>query len=1503
MIIDKFPKTSTAPTFSIDSPGNYTLFGKLAPNYSLTITEVAGNFTWYEFLEIGVNSTPIELEGTLNENIEAEFNQTMWNSLSNGTATVRFYVNNSLGELGYLDAIIRIDILDPVINIISPTGGFFNSTPPDYTIEISDPNLNKTWYTLNTNQTKHIFTSNGTIDGWSYLNDGIVTITFYANDSVSNENSTSVQVTKDIVDPGAPSFLTSDPSSWTKIDSFNLSWTNPADISGITGAYYKLDSVPSTDTNGTYIAGSDIESIIGISVTTDGNHTIYVWLNDTAGNIDHTNYSTTQLYLDTTCPLIIDSQSGDDIWLNTAGTTYDVDFNDSSPSSNLDYAQYIITNETGQGGTILKDWTNIFTNLEATSYINNWTIDFDFCQEGFNYISVRVYDEAGNNETLDDVFYVKKDTTNPLISDLQDGDDTWRNTAGTTYNVDFTDSSPSSNLDYAQYKITSETGQGGTVLKDWTNIFTNLGTTSYTTDWSIDFAACKEGINYISVRVYDEVGNFQVVNDVFYVKKDTINPILVLNTPVNNTCWNTPPPINITVYEPNFAPFSFTYTVFGYGPEILVNNTEELLNQDIWDDLSEGVFQIIFKSFDILGQSSNLTITLYKDTFAPSLGINLPVNNTYWNSRPYLNITAFDPNLDTIWYSVNNVNITLSNNTLQELNMSIWDGLPDEGAFEIQIYANDTFGHLNDNYILTLYKDVVAPTLIINSPLNNTFWNSIPFLNITAFDPNLDTLWYSVNNVNITLSNNTLQELNSSIWDNLPDEGDFTIYFYANDSVGNLNDLFRLDLNKDIRNPVLTIINPNPNDLFGDIAPDFEISISELNLNQTWYMLYNQTWNSLNYSFNELTGKINQVAWEEFWNLTVTTVTIRFYANDTLNHLGFIEVTVRKNLFVPIITIVSPENNDLFGIEAPNITRIYKAGTELNTTWYTIDNGVTNYTFSGSSVVINQTAWDNYGFGNVIITFYINDSLGKIGSDTITIRKDPDSPEITIFFINPSTNNTYWDIEPTFRVSVYEPNNHSIWYRVGMTNVFISNNTDITLQSTIWNNLPQGIFIIEIFANDTLGYINDPITLTFYKDTLAPSLVINEPYDGNYYNSPPPINITVYDPNHLSLTYTVVGHTPDTFPLVNNTEDLLNGTIWNSLSQGEFLVSITARDIFGHTTFYLLTLYKDTIAPSITINSPVNNTYWNSPPYLNVTAIDPNLDTIWYTAMGTKVILSGVDPFNISIWIGLSEGVFTIEFYANDTFGYNSTSVILTLIKDTTLPQITVNSPENSTYYSDPPSMDIIMSDFNPDTIWYIAMGTKVILSGEETFDLSIWNSLGQGEFQINIFANDTAGNLNDSIILTLYKDTIAPSMTINLPLNNTHLKSNPIFNVGAYDPNSVTIWYQVVGYSPVILSNNTDEYLNIFIWSGLSEGIFFVDVFAEDSLGNINDPIRLTLYKDTVEPEIDIILPQPNDIYGEIAPSFTISVIEDHLNTTWYILIGESTIIQFTGLDGTIRL
>jgi hypothetical protein len=754
-----------------------------------------------------------------------------------------------------------------------------------------------------------------------------------------------------------------------------------------------------------------------------------------------------------------------------------------------------------------------------------------------------------------------------------------------------------------------------------------------------------------------------------------------------------------------------------------------------------------------------------------------------------------------------------------------------------------------------------------------------------------------VTSIDVVLSNNTNQLLDTSIWENLPEEGEFMIYFYANDTSGNLNNLSILKLNKDIRNPSIHINKPRMNDLYGDIAPNFDISITETNLNHTWYMLIG---GSSNHSFSGLTGQIDQTAWNEFGNGTVT---IRFYANDTLGNLGFEEVSTRKNIYAPVITIISPQEKELFGIFAPNFT-ILKSGLALNTTWYTLDNGLNNYTFYGLNGTIDQAAWELFGFENITIRFYINDTLGKIGIDEVTVRKDPDVPEITIIYINPTNNNSYCSTEPIFRVSVYEPNLDRIWYKVGNISIQIANNTEITLESSIWDNLSQGKFIIEIFAEDLLGYINDPVNLTFYKDTLAPKLIVNKPYNHAYYDSPPPINITVFDPNFNSLTYTVIGYLPVNIWLENNTETLLNQDIWDDLPQGEFLISITAYDDFGHPNNSYITLYKDTIAPILLIAAPTNNTYWNSPPLFNVIAFDPNLDTIWYKfGMASIELFNNTEQlFDSSMWASISEGYFYVDFFANDTFGKISTLMRINLTKDITLPLITIFSPSNNTYYSSSPTMNIIASDINLITLWYSVMGTKIILtSGPEPLDAYIWNNLPQGEFQVLIFANDSAGNLNDNYILTLYKDTIAPVIFVNSPQNKSFWNSRPILNIIAYDPNLDSIRYSALGYSPLPLLNNTDELFNNLIWTEIIEGIFIVEIFVEDTFGHKNS-INLTLYKDTIAPDININFPYPNGLFGNMAPDFEISVIESYLNTTWYTLIGEGINITFIGSTGSIN-
>ena len=91
----------------------------------------------------------------------------------------------------------------------------------------------------------------------------------------------------DTAPPDPPTLLTGSPARrWSNVNSFSESWRNPEDLSGIAGAYYKLNSLPAAVDDGIYVATTN--TISNISVLRDGKHDIWVWLVDGAGNVDHT---------------------------------------------------------------------------------------------------------------------------------------------------------------------------------------------------------------------------------------------------------------------------------------------------------------------------------------------------------------------------------------------------------------------------------------------------------------------------------------------------------------------------------------------------------------------------------------------------------------------------------------------------------------------------------------------------------------------------------------------------------------------------------------------------------------------------------------------------------------------------------------------------------------------------------------------------------------------------------------------------------------------------------------------------------------------------------------------------------------------------------------------------------------------------------------------------------------------------------------------------------------
>ena len=167
---------------------------------------------------------------------------------------------------------------------------------------------------------------------------------------------------------------------------------------------------------------------------------------------------------DTTPPQINDQQDGDTTWRKTNDGTYNVDFSDTQSGSGIDYAQYKIVSSTGG---VIVDWYT-FLNDSGYSYTDDWQISnthFDLLPGGTNYISVRVFDYAGSSDTVNNAFYILKDTISPSITNNVSGEDIWRVSSGTVYDVDFSD--VLSKLDTAQYRVKSSTGG---VIVDWIDI-------------------------------------------------------------------------------------------------------------------------------------------------------------------------------------------------------------------------------------------------------------------------------------------------------------------------------------------------------------------------------------------------------------------------------------------------------------------------------------------------------------------------------------------------------------------------------------------------------------------------------------------------------------------------------------------------------------------------------------------------------------------------------------------------------------------------------------------------------------------------------------------------------------------------------------------------------------------------------------------------------------------------------------------------------------------------
>lgn len=187
--------------------------------------------------------------------------------------------------------------------------------------------------------------------------------------------------------------------------------------------------------------------------------------------------------------------------------------------------------------------------------------------------------------------------------------------------------------------------------------------------------------------------------------------------------------------------------------------------------------------------------------------------------------------------------------------------------------------------------------------------------------------------------------------------------------------------------PILNLIYPSNSQFLGIKTPAYELYSKSLYIDKIWYNLNGTT---MNHTITSFSGFFHSGQWSLF-NSGI--IDIIFYANDSQGNLGNVSVTIEKDNILPLINVIAPIEGQRFsGLPEYNISVIEDNSYSM---WYTLDNGVNNYTITEVNGAISQEAWNQIPAGNLTIEFYVLDVGGNIGYDTVEIVKEiPEQPLI-----------------------------------------------------------------------------------------------------------------------------------------------------------------------------------------------------------------------------------------------------------------------------------------------------------------------------------------------------------------------------------------------------------------------------------------------------------------------------------------------------------------------------
>ena len=316
--------------------------------------------------------------------------------------------------------------------------------------------------------------------------------------------------------------------------------------------------------------------------------------------------------------------------------------------------------------------------------------------------------------------------------------------------------------------------------------------------------------------------------------------------------------------------------------------------------------------------------------------------------------------------------------------------------------------------------------------------------------------------------------------------------------------------------------------------------------------------------------------------------------------------------------------------------------------------------------------------------------------------------------------------------------------------------------------------VIRTFDNDgtytlhAYGRILSNIShtsVTFTIDTTPPAVNIDSPTETNYITNTITVNLSG-DADVVHYWYYIEG--------IHDDNQMWTQNIDITLDDGDYILHAYGDDPVGNIASVSVTFTVDTVAPAITLESPTNDTTYNSGTIINVSVIDSHLETVLYNWDGaTNKTWSG----DYVTSLPADETQHILYVYANDSLG-RWTSEVYVFTTDDTKPTIDITSPIETTYSQNNVTLTYTVSDGTVTIYINGETNTTALPSG------TIIPDLPNRKHNITIVAVDQVGNIARATVIftidiTMTSTTTTTTTSTTTSERTSETKSTP--QVGSF--------------------------------------------------------------------------------------------------------------------------